>query len=106
MINKSTSHLVLAKKLRDRIKFVPNIYSQNVLLSIVEFYSSQALTVADFRPDSNITIRVVVSECPRLTLSLDRLDFLNIYVINFHVQCVLTSLDIKCPVEIVNNSRM
>ena len=37
MINKSASHLVLAKKLRDRIKFVPNIYSQNVLLSIVEF---------------------------------------------------------------------
>ena len=51
MIKKSASHLVLAKKLRDRIKFVPNIYSQNVLLSIVEFTLVKPLTVADFRPD-------------------------------------------------------
>ena len=51
MINKSASHLVLAKKLRDRIKFVPNIYSQNVLLSIVEFTRVKPLTAEDFGPD-------------------------------------------------------
>ena len=48
MINKSVSHLVLAKKLRDRIKFVQNFYSQNVLLSIVD----KQLTAEDLELDS------------------------------------------------------
>ena len=94
--NKQEYVIINSNKYRTWFFILWNINIVRMFLSLLFVYMIQNSSLLN-------TVRVVVFECTRLTLSLDLLDFLNIYLINFHIQCVLMSLDIQYPVEIVNN---